>query len=217
MAQLARATPPTTTPHDAVTEPVARILDAAEACIRAYGFAGASVRAIAESAGVSKSLVLYHFGSKEQLYVQVQTRVYERLATSIRAAVARSGGDLVQRGMVALDALIGELRANNDLATQTLLGARALSSERLRHDVDALRRKLRRLLHDTMRDVLGDDALLPFDQETAADLLFAVLAGIGMEAAFEDTPERVDRMLDAVRTLVHVALGHPMAGGRTHG
>jgi AcrR family transcriptional regulator len=193
-------------------DPVERILEAAERCIRSYGFAGASVRSIAELAGVSKSLVLYHFGSKEQLYVQVQTRVYERLAASIRSAVSRCKGGVVERGMVALDALFEELRERNDLAAQTLLGARALTSEALRRDVDALRRKMRALLRDTMREVLGDDAPLPFDIETAADLLYAALAGIGMEAAFDDAPERTDRALQALRILVQLALAGTAAG-----
>jgi AcrR family transcriptional regulator len=217
MSEVALRSLPATRLTDRDAEPADRILDAAEECIRAYGFAGASVRAIAERAGVSKSLVLYHFQSKEHLYVQVQTRVYERLATSIRNAVAQRGGSVVERGLIALDALFHELRTRNDLAAQTLLGARALSSEALRSDVDALRRNLRQLLLDTMREVLGDDVLLPFDQETAADLLFAALAGIGMESAFDDATERSDRILGAVRKLVGIALGGAAGGAGAHG
>ncbi len=72
---------------------VARILDAAEHCFRTSGYAGTSVRAIAEVAGVSKSLVLYHFVCKERLFVDVQLRLYQKITDAVEAvAVLRGGG-----------------------------------------------------------------------------------------------------------------------------
>lgn len=46
-----------------------RVLDAALECFGAFGFDGTSTRAVADRAGVSHTLVLYHFTSKEQLWV----------------------------------------------------------------------------------------------------------------------------------------------------
>ena len=51
---------------DAVRE---RILSAALECFGSHGFEGASTRAIAERAGVTHTLVLYHFQSKDQLWI----------------------------------------------------------------------------------------------------------------------------------------------------
>ncbi|MFW6085983.1 MAG: TetR/AcrR family transcriptional regulator, partial [Myxococcota bacterium] len=117
-------------PSDVVpaVEPTERILGAAEQCFCDLGYDGTSVRTIAQLAGVSKSLVLYHFQSKEQLYAEVQTRVYERVARWIRESVAVRGGTVVERGLVAFDALSEAVRERNDLAAQAMLGARALSS-----------------------------------------------------------------------------------------
>ena len=47
----------------------------------AHGFAGTTVRAIADRAGVSKDLISYHFGGKAELYREVQRRWLEREAT----------------------------------------------------------------------------------------------------------------------------------------
>ena len=44
------------------------IMESADRCISSLGFAGASIGTIADEAGVTKSLVQYHFGSKEQLW-----------------------------------------------------------------------------------------------------------------------------------------------------
>lgn len=46
-----------------------RILGAALECFGAFGFEGTSTRAVADRAGVTHTLVLYHFQSKEQLWI----------------------------------------------------------------------------------------------------------------------------------------------------
>lgn len=51
-----------------------RILDAAEAAFAADGFAGASMKAIADAAGVASGLLHYHFDGKEGLYAAVIDR-----------------------------------------------------------------------------------------------------------------------------------------------
>lgn len=45
-----------------------RVLKAALECFGAFGFEGTSTRAVADRAGVSHTLVLYHFGSKDDLW-----------------------------------------------------------------------------------------------------------------------------------------------------
>lgn len=50
------------------------ILDAAEVVFAASGFRGASMREIAEKAGVAQALIHYHFNNKEQLFEEVIAR-----------------------------------------------------------------------------------------------------------------------------------------------
>ncbi|MDQ6807369.1 MAG: TetR/AcrR family transcriptional regulator [Actinomycetota bacterium] len=57
------------------------LLDAALEEFAANGFAGTTVRAIADRASVSKDLISYHFGGKAELYREVQRRWLERDAT----------------------------------------------------------------------------------------------------------------------------------------
>jgi TetR/AcrR family transcriptional regulator len=56
------------------------LLDAALEEFAANGFAGTTVRAIADRAGVSKDLISYHFGGKVGLYRDVQRQWLEREA-----------------------------------------------------------------------------------------------------------------------------------------
>ncbi|WP_435928980.1 TetR family transcriptional regulator [Dryocola sp. BD613] len=49
-----------------------------------FGLNGARMEQIAEKAGTTKRMVVYHFKSKEQLYVQVLEYVYTQIRTSER-------------------------------------------------------------------------------------------------------------------------------------
>lgn len=53
------------------------ILDAAEAVFFEEGFARVSTSEIAEKAGVTKSLIHHHFGSKDALWTQVKLRRFK--------------------------------------------------------------------------------------------------------------------------------------------
>jgi AcrR family transcriptional regulator len=82
-----------------------KILDAAEAAFAADGFSGASMKTIAEAAGVATGLLHYHFEGKEGLYAAVIDRRAglinaERLARL--AEVDRAGPDAVREILAAL-------------------------------------------------------------------------------------------------------------------
>ncbi len=197
---------PTAFKRSADVGQVTAILDAAEACFSRGGYAGAAMREIAEKAGVSKSLLHYHFQSKEHLFVEVQMRAYERLAQRVAAAVApiESGKE---RGLLAFDALVATLRESNDLAVQAELWAGALSNEKLRVHVVRLREFFRSLLVTSMQEILGEDlARVPMTAEQAADLVWATLNGIGIESAFGEAHDRVERAISALRLLATIAL-----------
>jgi AcrR family transcriptional regulator len=64
-----------------------RIRDAALHRFAVDGFGGASVRAIAEDAGVSAGLVIHHFGSKEGLRAACDEHLVATLAATKRDAI----------------------------------------------------------------------------------------------------------------------------------
>ncbi|MCB1036945.1 MAG: TetR/AcrR family transcriptional regulator [Acidobacteria bacterium] len=66
------------------------ILDAAEEAFLSKGFAEASTSAIARRAGVTKSLIHHHFGSKQQLWTQVKLRRFSQYADGQMAMLEQS-------------------------------------------------------------------------------------------------------------------------------
>ncbi|MBB3662293.1 AcrR family transcriptional regulator [Prauserella sediminis] len=77
----------------------ARIRDAALTQFAERGVAGATMRGIAEAAGVSPGLVQHHFGSKEALRRACDDAVVDALGH--RLAAAATAGSLVESGLLA--------------------------------------------------------------------------------------------------------------------
>ncbi|MGH8518008.1 MAG: TetR/AcrR family transcriptional regulator, partial [Panacagrimonas sp.] len=65
-----------------------RILEAALECFGAFGFAGTSTRAVADRAGTSHPLLIYHFQSKEQLWLTTMQDVIGRYQSALLARFA---------------------------------------------------------------------------------------------------------------------------------
>jgi TetR/AcrR family transcriptional regulator len=65
-----------------------RILKAALECFGAFGFEGTSTRAVAERANVTHTLVLYHFGSKDQLWIAMMELALAPYIAELRQEVS---------------------------------------------------------------------------------------------------------------------------------
>ncbi|WP_050949867.1 TetR/AcrR family transcriptional regulator [Gordonia effusa] len=77
--------------------------------IAELGYVKASVRKIAERAGVAMSVVLYHFGNKEELVTAVVGECYRSLIPTMHAAVSAADG--------AREQLAAHIRSHIDYIT----------------------------------------------------------------------------------------------------
>lgn len=75
-----------------------KIVEAALRCFGTFGFEGTSTRAVAELAEVTHSLVLYHFRSKEQLWISAMDSALSAYTSRIKEylGAAKSGADGVR-------------------------------------------------------------------------------------------------------------------------
>ncbi len=191
---------------DHSSDPVRRILEGAERCLRRSGYGEMSMRDIAAEAGVSKSLLHYHFLSKEHLFREVQISVYNRLAARIAAAVSTDGSG-AHSSLKGLDALFDVLRHDADLPVQTEIWSRALTNAKLRARAVRLREYLREVAIDTIDRLLGSaKERFPLGVEEAADLLLAAIGGLSLQAGVDEGPERVEAAFQGLRRIVQVAL-----------
>ena len=79
-------------PDAAAVDTRAKILDAAFRRLASEGYAAWSVREIARDAGVNHALINYHFGSKDQLVIEVLDAANQRLLARQGSMYSRSGG-----------------------------------------------------------------------------------------------------------------------------
>lgn len=174
-------------------EPVANILHAAERCFQRYGYAETTTRVIAQEAGVSKSLLHYHFQSKEHIFIELQINLYNRISDEI-AAIISSHGTTTEKSLRLLDEVYRVVTQKDDLAMHVEIWSRSFSSPKLRRHLLQFREFLRAVFIRMLEALLGEHVeKLPVSIETAADLALYVLTGFKFHAGFEEDMERVHR------------------------
>lgn len=161
------------------------ILDAFERVLIERGTAEATVEAVAEAAGVSKGGLLYHFGTKDELYEAFG----ERITARIDAAVTDAPGEPGALIRWYLDP--GVMAASDQALWQTILAAlHGVETELaavIRHAFDRYAEPLK-VLAPTLRDqvrLIGDG------------LFLGALVGL-------EPPEGLDTIIDEL-----VALARP--------
>ena len=111
----------------AATDVRTRILDAAEAMVRARGVSGLTLKAAAREAGVSKGGLLYHFASKEALLAAMLNRLADFVAEDFAEGMQRlpPGPGRAARAMLAWGLEVSEAEANErcDRAAAVFLAA----------------------------------------------------------------------------------------------
>ncbi|QQN76788.1 MULTISPECIES: TetR/AcrR family transcriptional regulator [Streptomyces] len=154
-----------------------QIIDEVLAVYDRLGFEGTSLRAVAEAIGVTHPVLKHHFGTREQLFLEV-LQEYDRRFLDTTERDAGSFIDLVQRSaehsmrvpglMALLNSMVAHaLEAGNDRS-------RAHFSERYAH----LRGEIRTLLEEgrAAGTVRSD---IPLDE--AASLVLAVADGLSTQ------------------------------------
>ena len=157
-----------------------RLLDAATAVFAQHGYAGASLDAIAERAGVTKGGVYFHFAGKEELFFSVLDHWQRLRRRELQLPAAGPEG--------AAGALRAFLRAylgfhfREPAATHLL---RVLATELRSRFVARLReddRQEQRWLRSTLRELFvqgnADGTLFAEDPAEAAFVLAGTIAGV---------------------------------------
>lgn len=198
-------------PAEQQLESIDRILEATIACFARYGYDKASIKVIAEEAGVSRGLLHYHFASKEDLIVSAVTRMVERIYSEIKRSVPKEGNPLARLTVVAnrlYDLLIGD-RA---LATFMVeLVGTANHNEALREHYLAHRDRQRAFMREIIEDAVGDFAErspLPLDQ--MVEMLETWIVGMVMQRAFSDDDAEIRVIYDSFLRL----MGRVLTRGR---
>lgn len=191
------ARPKTSTIRVDTTE---RLLAAAELHFAREGYAETRLADVARDAGIRRSSLLYHFGSKEQLHDRVVQRAFEQLSGALEAGLG-SGGTYPARVRAAVTRLLAFETTHPALA-QIILRALIAPEGPDRARILA-----------ALRPIV--DRMIAFVEDAGADYLApGVTSGVAVTTVFfghllrsavgPDSPGWFDR--DATRALSEILL-----------
>jgi AcrR family transcriptional regulator len=192
---------------------VRKILRAAQDLWTRDGYHGASLQEIASAAGVAKSLVHYHFESKEHLLIELSADWCHRVSRAIRARVAATPPSPAA-AFAALDQIWDAMvltRAQFPFAIE--LWRQSVTSPSVRDRLRAFDRELLSLYIEGIHATLGPLAdQLAIPPARAAAVIQAMLDGLGLRLFLEDDVAAVRRTFDDAKHLLVTAL---LPRGRT--
>lgn len=164
------------------------IQDVLNAAIRLFserGLHGTSVRDVEKASGISKGLIMHHFGTKENLYRAVQDHLNQAYVTWM-AEQRRAGGDLPEVIESGIRSALSYLQGNRDF--QRIMLWSYLEGQR--SDIDHDQRFTAGLI-ETMR--AGQEQGAVRDDISAAVLPFIIMGAIdywirsaALREAFQD-------------------------------
>jgi AcrR family transcriptional regulator len=191
-------------------EKAQRIIEAMRTSVGTRGAAGSTFDVVAREVGVSRGLLHYYFGSKEQLLVEVVRHDCEERIASMgaRIAAATTADEIIAALVLGLEEFI-EGEPGSPAVIYELLSA-SRHSEDIRAELAELYRRWRADLADSLRTKEREGVVrLEADPDSVASMLFALGDGFGIqvlsdpdwdrESAFELGVRIARRLLGAAR------------------
>src|SRR5213593_1215496 len=170
-------------------EKAARIVDAMRRSVAQRGVAGSTFDAVAREAGVSRGLLHYYFGTKEQLLVEVVRRDCELRMGVLddRLAEARTADDFIDLLVFSLEELV--LQEPDFITVVFEMFSLSQRNEEIAAELVELLRRTREHVAALLAAKHAEGVLhLRADPEAIAEVLFSLADGIALRMLAE--PER---------------------------
>ncbi|MFE5730089.1 MULTISPECIES: TetR/AcrR family transcriptional regulator [unclassified Streptomyces] len=174
-----------------------RLLEAAVSCLAEHGWAGSTVSAVAERAGVSRGAAQHHFPTREDLFTAAVEYVAEERSQALRA--------LPSDDRAAAVAALVDLYTGPLFRAALHLWVAATGEDQLRARVTELEARVGRESHRIAVEVLGADETRPGVRETVQGLL-DMARGLGLATLLTDDRARRERVVSQWARLVNEAL-----------
>ncbi|OBB98709.1 TetR/AcrR family transcriptional regulator [Mycobacterium sp. 852002-40037_SCH5390672] len=182
-----------------------RILQTTMRCFCTYGYEKSSMKLISAQAGVSQTLLHYHFETKEKLF---QAAIDDMANTMFAAASAQlSHGGSLRDGLTEAADLLYTLFINNLDAVTFMVefAAAANHNEFLRAAYVDYRDTQRRQIAETLRTIAGDEPPLGVIDDTV-QLCEIVLLGMSMQRPFVSDTSGFRRHFDTFTHMIAARL-----------
>lgn len=182
-----------------------RILRTTIRCFCAYGYEKSSMKLISAEAGVSQTLLHYHFETKEKLFQAAIDDMAKTMFATASAQLSRESS-VTDRLAEAADLLYTLFIDNLDAVTFMVeFAAAANHNDFLRAAYVDYRDTQRRQIAEMLRNITGDDAPQGLVDETVR-LCEIVLLGMSMQRPFVSVTSGFRRDFDAFTQMIAARL-----------
>jgi AcrR family transcriptional regulator len=167
------------------------------------GFTGATMRKIAERAGVSTGMLTYYYKNKREILQDMLADTYTRLVVSLNEVAGESLGQ--ERIEATFDFMLkGSREGNFPMSFWLGYFAEALRDEEIRRSAIDGTNRLRRMFRRALEAGIADGALRSdLDAEAGADLLMCLWQGLRVEVGlYNVSEERAVRAISEVLRLM---------------
>lgn len=194
-------------PANIQNKTVQKILDAALRVWTRAGYHGASLKEIADEAGVAKSLLHYHFASKEHLLIELQAEWCHKIARGVRARLA-AGTPSLATALAGLDQVwLAMVATRTSFPFVFEVWREAERNPAIRRRMVEFDREIHALLVDGFTLTLGPLAsrmIVPV--ERMASLLHAVLDGFALRLYVDTDIAAVHRTFEDWKLVLAAAV-----------
>ncbi len=166
-----------------------RLLDAALAVFNEKGYSQSSLDEVARRAGVSRTLIYHHFGSKDALLLELHEELDHELLERVRASVAVPGPPLENliRGAKAF------LQALADFPAARILLLDTPGVPGLRDHIEEGQREWATLVEAELTRGIKEESIAPVDPGMTARLLLGALQEAALTVIADAEPAEASR------------------------
>jgi AcrR family transcriptional regulator len=185
-----------------------RILDAAVKLIAREGIDDVRIARIAMAAGVSASLLHYHFDSRDALLAEALEHSYE-IAGNARLSVPEDEPAPATRRLAAMidQCLPLDEELRDDWVLWVELWLRAVRHPEMRPTAARLYARMHTWFADAIAEGVAAGEFTTADPERTADRLLALIDGYGVRALNEDPTMPVQRAREEIWAAIAADLG----------
>jgi AcrR family transcriptional regulator len=185
-----------------------RILDAAVKLIAREGIDDVRIARIAMAAGVSASLLHYHFDSRDALLAEALEHSYE-IAGNARLSVPEDEPAPATRRLAAMidQCLPLDEELRDDWVLWVELWLRAVRHPEMRPTAARLYARMHTWFADAIAEGVAAGEFTAADPERTADRLLALIDGYGVRALNEDPTMPVQRAREEIWAAIAADLG----------
>lgn len=184
------------------------ILAAAQTLFAEYGYAGTTMRMIAERAGVAFGLVSHYFGNKEKLFLVAGQEMIDAML-----AVIRKDMEGAENGLSAVDIFVSSYLSYtlaNRATFPTLIRCSPFSDDNPHLDRQKIGEKFEELIAEIEKNLergMADGTIVPVPVRSCALMIYAAMLGavrtvflspFGDPGLFEETRRFILRSLRRV-------------------